>query len=145
MNLSDEQVEAAAKAMYKADASFHNLLGAWETLDKRTRHIYANTALAAAPFLQMPWNAPTDKEVRAIAEASNYYPALGLIGQVSNSLHTFLRIRNASLIPKPVDPRREKIMTALKTGVMNPVITDDCAEFIADRILAALDADKEGA
>jgi hypothetical protein len=50
--------------------------------------------------------------------------------------------RNASLIPKPVDPRREKVKAVLESrwpgpGEKSKHVSDG---YLADRILAALDA-----
>jgi hypothetical protein len=143
MQLSDEQIEAAAKAMFNA---FHpadsreDFRWEWDKLTIRTS--YLNAARAAATFLHVRWEMPTPSELKAfqgrlMEQGGSHIPWQHL----TLPFNKFIAERNASIIPKPVDPRRDKIMTVLKTGVMNPgTVTDNCAGFIADRILVALDA-----
>lgn len=126
LKLTDEQIEAAAKAMRESH----------DVIDGRT-DFYGSMARAAAPFLQAPWEMPIGQEVHLLCDA--------VARKVSSSnggihpetlLREFVSRRNAALLPKPVDPSRERIIVALLYG------TDGAraiAEKLVDRILAALD------
>jgi hypothetical protein len=110
VKLANEQIEAAAKAMRKADHCPIDI-----------GH-YRITACAAAPFLQMPWEMPTYEELEMFKDFKS----------AGSALFEFVRRRNAALLPKPVDPRRQRIIDALAGDVVT-----------ADRILVALDT-KDG-
>lgn len=128
--LTDEQIEAAAKAMLERDACPIGI-----------EH-YRMLARAAARFLQMPWEMPTPEEVRQYERPRLDEPAKLRMGNDClpsfrlrhEALCEFIKYRNASLIPKPVDPRREKLKRVL--------IADHARshEDFVDAILASLDA-----
>jgi hypothetical protein len=79
----------------------------------------------AAPFLQLPWDEPTEEEIDNAGRRG-----------IESALREFVRRRNAALQPKPVDPRREKIRNVLALGVDagEPYITN-----ATERILAVID------
>lgn len=131
MNLTDEQIEAAAKAMYEGSNQGTMLpYGVpWNGMNFGERHRWLVALRAAAPFLQMPWEMPTAGEVEKALCANG----------TTEALLQFVRSRNASLIPKPVDPRREKVINILCHADRSPEPAID-ANKLADRILAALDA-----
>lgn len=129
LNLTYEQVEKAVEAYYKAGPTGPS----WETLPSPTKYRIGEQLRAAAPFLQAPWEMPTEKDMVAFVggvvrkelpggEHFDWTPALT----------QFVACRNAALLPRPVDPRRERIINALSVGCGNVDLT-------ADRILAALD------
>jgi hypothetical protein len=91
---------------------------------------------AAAPYLQFPWENVTDQEISMIAEAQARDPF-----GVQCAVVAFVNMRNAALLPKPVDPRRKKIAEILMEPVSPLVLANfrTEAEVYADRILAALD------
>lgn len=128
--LTDEQIEAAAKAMLERDACPIGI-----------EH-YRMLARAAARFLQMPWEMPTPEEVRQYERPRLDEPAKLRMGNDClpsfrlrhEALCEFIKYRNASLVPKPVDSRREKLMKMLYSD-----FTMDFQE-LTERILAALDA-----
>jgi hypothetical protein len=138
MQLTDEQIEAAAKAAHEANRGTLTLCGeltnAWiEDIKRMLR--------AAAPFLQMPLDQPSDGEMRDVY--SNIHDRFSGIDVyvVQCAVNAFVECRNASIISKPVDPRREKIISSLNAGLPRYQSWDrNAAELLADRILAALDA-----
>jgi hypothetical protein len=134
MTLTDERIEAAAKAMGNA---INEQVSIHRRMIIRTPHgcdIETTRAglRAAAPFLQMPWEMPTDKECRELHALTD--------NEVGHALRQFVCDRNAALIPKPADPRREKVKTALIGEVSTFLWNTEEAYRAADRILAALDA-----
>lgn len=132
--LTDEQVNMAAKAandMAKSlglpDISGHI------TAEEQTKMLMM-TLRSAAPFLQFPWDEPTDVELKEIA----YGCARGVIGGTSPAafryaLGEFVRHRNAVLVPKPFDLRRERVRAILQDEYRSS------EEGAIDRIIAALD------
>lgn len=125
MNLTDEQIVAAAKRIWAAsDNSGYK----WSEIASEAKVIYMEMARVAAPFLQMPWEMPTEEEVAKALHANG----------TTEALLQFVQRRNASLIPKPVDPRREKLRSAVNEWRQceGAYTTSE----IVDRILAALDA-----
>lgn len=95
----------------------------------------------AAPFLQLPWGMPTEEELEtAVLHKDHAFSTKNEDGDVvaycfgeSSMLARFVWMRNRSLMPKPVDPRRDKISRILN-GHFQPT------EAIVDSIIAALDA-----
>jgi hypothetical protein len=89
---------------------------------------------AAAPFLQLPWDDPTHDE---IVDGTKRI----LMGMPCKEvLQRFVRNRNAALLPKPVDPRRERVATLLRKLHMDQ--RGWSPGEIADRILEAIDKDQ---
>jgi hypothetical protein len=129
MNLADEQLVAASKAMFASSPQSKQ----WREIGSLEKQIYLSQALAAAPFLQMPWDEPTRKEATECWQETKHINPVGVAVQAQ--MVVFVRRRNASLIPKPVDPRREKILGAMRDSRLAII-----RELLADRILAALDA-----
>jgi hypothetical protein len=135
MQLTDEQIEAAAKRIWASgDRSGYK----WSEIASEAMAIYREMARAAAPFLQMPWEIPSDEEERQLfADVSKRAPSISPVKLVIG----FIARRNASLIPKPVDPRRDKVVNSLNDSLPRYQSWDRAAaELLADRILAALDA-----
>lgn len=143
MELTDEQVEMAAKTAY-GKVNFQEFARAdspdrWENLSEGMRETYRKAMRIGAPFLQIPLDNPTQDEILSIASTSNLrISGLSLApATVQWTIYQFIMRRNASLLPKPVDPRRAKIARAM----------DGCAftgpsalDRLTDAILAALDA-----
>lgn len=138
LKLTDEQIEAAAKAMYESTPCGIQ----WESLPK---HEWIHAARAAAPFLQAPWDMPSSDEHMAFIRDTNETQIPGGVRfNFSGALKLFISRRNASLLPKPVDPRREKIAAEVQKikdearsgpiDYVNPTPSE-----IADRIITALD------
>ena len=95
--LTEEQIEAAAKAAYNArvnDPDGWSNLGTSQTTAK---DYWRKAVTAAAPFLQFPLEPPTDEEgARALPCSLN----------TRSTLEDFVNRRNAARLPK-TDPRRE--------------------------------------
>lgn len=93
-----------------------------------------------APFLQLPWDEPTESESSFIHSTD-----LGLRLTSSFDEHKhhiisdFVRRRNAALTPKTVDPRREKIELVLRLHHMQIDNGRRTLESAVDAIIAALD------
>jgi len=65
-----------------------------------------------APLLQLPWDGPTREEFADIVRSNpngDYGPG------IMWALYEFVRRRNAALLPKPVDPRREAVRKVLES------------------------------
>ena len=118
-NLTDDQVNKARDVWCKS-------LGTpFTCFDIPLAHRCFN---AVAPYLQFSWDEPTDEEMKDLGGVpSNYHIAI----------REFVRRRNAALLPKPVDPRREKILAALGCSFVD--IQPSIVEEITDRVLRALD------
>jgi hypothetical protein len=112
LKLTEEQIELAANAMRDN----------WQV-----RFSWKMLAEIAAPYLQAPWDPPTAEENHRAGELHR------VIGKIP--LADFVSRRNAALLPKPVDPRREKIAAVILPTYMD----QEKAESIVDRVIAALD------
>jgi hypothetical protein len=141
MNLTDEQIEAAAKAMHE-ESNQGTMLPygvPWDGMNLLEQSRWKLAIHAAAPLLQMLLAEPTKKETGDfrgdLADMQN-----GHYKRIDAPLINFIERRNASLIPKPVDPRREKIAAAIRSDREGFIVSMDEANRQADRILAALDA-----
>jgi hypothetical protein len=136
MNLTDEQIEAAAKAMYKVgwkDEPPYDVTP-WEAVARYYQNRWLLIARAGAPFLQMPWQdyalSSLEHEIKRRKNPNNDTAwQAGYNTAIDKVLELF---------PNPVDPRREKINRVLM------VMGYDLATGLADTILAALDAKDEG-
>jgi hypothetical protein len=85
--------------------------------------------IRAAPFLQLPWDEPIQGEVNGLLDSfDGSYSTRDVVVE-------FVRLRNAARQPKPkpVDPRREKIIAALDKQFLNGESSK-----IADAVLEAL-------
>jgi hypothetical protein len=112
--LSEQQIEQAAKA--------------W----KGTSNVGIKECLrAVAPYLQLPWDEPSEAER---GEIRRYICQHGEVGEREvYAVCMFINSRNAAL-QKPVDPRREKIVDAIhRYGYFGN------KEALADNIIVALD------
>lgn len=121
--LTEEQIKLASNAFEKA---FNG--------DGRSLPYQMATAVrAAAQFLQLPWEEPTLAEIKSIRESdpAGTRDAIYL-------LNAFVRSRNLALLPKAVDPRREKIIAAISPCLFSRQKEDE----LINRILAALDEEK---
>jgi hypothetical protein len=130
LKLTDEQVARAVEAYYKAGPT----PTAWETVPSATKYRIGEQLRAAAPFLQAPWEMPTDCEIEQFEAVPQY--------SVRSRLCQFVQVRNAGLLPNPVDPRREAVIAEILDGTAKGSIR---AEILADRILAALDGNTQEA
>ena len=134
MKVTDEQIEAAAKAMQLVDVELEDRSNyGWEDLDPINKDTYRDYARAAAPFLQMAWDEPTESEVSA-AFTRQFMP-LDAYTSMRSGISKFVANRNAALQPKPVDPRREAVIQVLRAE--HPGAMSNGA--FADVILKALD------
>jgi hypothetical protein len=115
--LTEQQIEQASKASRLA-------------YDESTEvDCIGDSLRAAAPYLQLPWEPPMSGEINAIFDTMRHvdFSTFAVVCE-------FVRRRNAAFQPKPVDPRREKIIAALDKQYLNGESSK-----IADAILAALD------
>jgi hypothetical protein len=117
MNLTEEQVEAAAKAMVDTPQSYGTI--PWGKLDACSREAFRSYARAAAPFLQAPWEMPTSQEETDCFNAGEKWERgmCGVFRHVSGTLREFVLRRNASIIPKAVNSRQEKLMQISRVEV----------------------------
>lgn len=97
---------------------------------------------AAAPFLQLPWDEPTDEEIAEIIRQHWHWN--GRRKHISEVVRfiagQFVDRRNAAFTPKPADPRREKIIAALRKREF-PIDLENEVRMV-DNIIDALDAVK---
>jgi hypothetical protein len=120
--LTEQQIEQAANAgAIAVGAKFVDM--------ERARKIYR----AAAPFLQLQLDKPTEKEL-------DYLTSLWGASQeaaIRESLIEFVRLRTASRTPQLVDPRTEAICKVLhaETTLSTPGTTQ---REVATKILAAI-------
>lgn len=111
--LTDEQIDRAVDC------------AALATGEKRFDREYArHNFRAAAPFLQLPWDEPSDAEIDVFSNIA-YGRTVNVVGEVCRNisqmvLREFVRRRNATLLPKPVDSRRAAILKAYKPYGYNP-------------------------
>src|SRR5258708_3471930 len=110
MNLTDEQLLAASKAMFAANPQSMQ----WRDIGSCEKQIYLSHALAAAPLLQMWWIPPSEEEITQAQHDRQESGFLAHERAMRFVLSRFVNRRNASLIPKPVDPRREKVIDAVR-------------------------------
>lgn len=88
----------------------------------------------AAPFLQLPWDEPTEKECILLwGGVDAHLKRNGSERSLKYCLELFVENRNAAILPKPVDPRREKIIAALKSS------RDESYESMSEKMLAIAD------
>lgn len=130
MELSEEQIELAAQNFAKC---FPNSgVGYLPISDAVT---VANGLRAAAPFLQLPWNAPTDNELVRIGSRLSFETR----GAINAAIRSFVHMRNAALIPKPVDPIKELILKGIRNNRPWPLDLEGELK-LADEIKTAISA-----
>ena len=123
--LTQEQIKQAMWAAHSAAAPGFE----WGNLSERDVERYSLAVKAAAPFLQLPWDEPTEDEVTSIYN----YCANTIDGNLTpRCLCEFVRRRNTALLPKMVDPRIAKLIVILRA----PWVTQ---EDRAIKILAEID------
>lgn len=110
--LTKDHIEAAAKACYEAQFLSNDYLDKktgcmWDLLADHCKAGYRRSAVAAAPFLQLPWDDPTQEELNACIHATlakGNKVATGLV-----ILQEFVAMRNKANSPvredKPKDAR----------------------------------------
>lgn len=91
-----------------------------------------------APHLQMTWEEPLMDEVNVIER--NIPRHAPPCDQLMRALSFFVNLRNAALLPKPVDSRRNKLRKILTSILTNP----DYIEPAIHDILASLDEVSHG-
>ena len=108
----------------------------------RAAHGGSSGLLAAAPFLQLRLDEPTQEELQRFAHE---YRNLGWtacdLTAARVALGALFERRNAALLPKPVDPRLEKIRSALVYHAahrFNQLITPNQFDEAALAVLTAL-------
>jgi hypothetical protein len=129
MNLTDEQLVAASKAMFAANQQSTQ----WQDIGSHEKQIYLGHALAAAQHLQMPWEMPRTDEVDAFRRKWKLHLDQEVL---KNILWRFVEEHNEAIRPKAVDPRRDRVFRTLMCNVAGP----HDLRVVTDRILAALDA-----
>lgn len=142
MELTDEQVEMAAKTAY-GKVNFQEFARAdspdrWENLSEGMRETYRKAMRIGAPFLQVAWELPNYDETElaiGLTDSSGALPHSRTRDRIL--LEHFVITRNAALRPKPFDPRREKIARAIDGACFTG---PSALDRLTDRILAALDA-----
>jgi hypothetical protein len=117
----EEKIEAAAKAIYEIDTG-----SLWDENGPGSRQAYRNLARSAFPILAQI-DEPTVEE-DAIAYRMN-----GMV-----AVREFVRTRNSSRQPKPVDPRREQVKQVISQYGRSSG-SAEVEDKLADAILAALD------
>jgi hypothetical protein len=133
--LTDEQVRLATKAANDVAISFGFPEMAGKVTAEEQENIMLMTMRAAAPLLQIPWDEPSMDETNAIErEIPRHAPPCD---QLMRALSLFVHRRNAVLMPKPVDLRKEVIVRVLSEQPKDAWYKDT-----ADRIIAALDGEK---
>lgn len=94
---------------------------------------------AVDPCMQLPWEVPTDEEIVPIyCEQYGYRRDVISPLSVEGILRTtsgFVHLRNAALLPKPMDQRRQKVIDILDSRCP----PETTPEQMADMILAAID------
>ena len=111
--------ELTAQQIEFAVAAFENVAGHAATGELLSM---AERMRRAAPFLQLPWDEPTEEEIDNAGRRG-----------IESALREFIRRRNAALQPKPVDPRIAVILGILDSSAST-------SDVKAKEITAALDA-----
>jgi hypothetical protein len=104
--LTEQQIDLAARASSACVSKLGypaRLAYATEEENKAMAH---EAMRAAAPFLQLPWDEPTEEESYFCSDVVQANEPQDVIGE-------FVRRRNAAILTKPVDPRRERIRSVL--------------------------------
>jgi hypothetical protein len=91
-----------------------------------------------AKYLQYQWQPPTPSEINELTDENMSNPPAGYRRAVGIAIQEFVARRNALLIPKPVDPRRELIISVISRGGASTKPLDGVGG-LADAILEALD------
>lgn len=136
--LTDEQVKMAAQAMYGA---YTRTAGAppdhpeiWKYMPETVRGIWREAARAAAPYMQMPLDEPTDLDIhQAAMDKFGFVQNIDMLVARDICIH-FVRRGNTSLLSKLVDPRIAAIKEVLNSKYLR-CNTDE----LAREILTALD------
>ena len=133
IKLTKEQIEVAATALNRnfVGVPNGNLSGSFDP------EVYRKAATATAPYLQSPWEMPTEEEVESLFKLLDIPSISGRREYAHRLLRSFIERRNAALLPKPVDSRREKLIPILARLARWHV--NDTQDHIVDAILAALD------
>jgi hypothetical protein len=142
LKLTDERIEVAARAIFNAALERNREIGipiegpqTWDEWGSSIHETYRIVARAAAPFLQAPWEMPTEKEAETLH--ANIVACGSDLRGMRHALTTFVEGRNLALLPKPVDPRRERLVAELMNARGSQFVMSH--EEFADRILAAID------
>lgn len=130
MELTNEQVEQAVEAARNTRTPVLSWSGSGS---ENGLELWRNTMRAAAPFLQLPWDEPTEDELLMLCGTGGGYHS-------RTAIIEFVRRRNAALATKPVDPRIEKVKAVLAKRY---TAEDALLPAVAADILAALDG-KQG-
>ena len=109
--LTDEQVEKAAQVAFDSD----NTVSRWIGAEKATKSFWRNAIRAAAPYLQLPIEPPTEQEIH---DATSNFENSKRVGTPNSramglALGWVMAHRNAANFPKP-DPRKEKLGKLLR-------------------------------
>lgn len=145
--LTEGQLESASKMAYDAETGSYVKTLAWREIDEHERRRYRRMVSAASAYLQLPWDEPTDADIyQAAIDKFGFVERIDLLVARDLCIH-FVRRRNASLLPKPVDPRRKAIIDTINRQPASAAAastSDGPVGELADKILAAMDEVKHG-
>jgi len=127
--LTEQQLRLAAEAWGKSAHAQNDPIGA-------NLHCFMRALEAAAPYLQLPWDEPSEEEVEEAMDA--VIRAHSLMGRERNwkvreVIREFVNRRNPPPY-KPIDPRRGKIVDTLRLWGFS----EDYSLIRADELLAVL-------
>lgn len=128
--LTDEQVEQAAEASIPTWSS-HYAPQAREEIRRNLR--------VAAPFLQAQWKEP---DIEEVSDIYNHCSEINDGNLTPRCIKEFVRRRNATLLPKPVDPRKTALLNmyaSLRGQVESAGDPGSWEVRMVDRILNAID------
>lgn len=129
--LTNEQLDRATDA-------YRNFSGG-SSVELTSSEIARCRMRAAAPFIQLPWDEPTEDEAMVIHSTDLGMSLTATFDQCKwNVLHAFVRDRNATLRPKPIDPRIDLIDRTL-CDFMNSLNNTEERTKAAKAILTVLD------
>jgi transposase len=130
MKLTDEQLHRAARAADDLAKSLGFPEMAPHISDDERNNVLFMSLRAAAPYLQLPWDEPTEKEAYACQDAPNVQD-----NEPQQVIAEFVRRRNAALIPKPENPIVKDALANLR-GV---TLTHDEAQKITAAVWGCTD------
>lgn len=133
MPVTDEQVKNALMAFY-ASGDLH------EATREDIQVGMKRAMKAAAPYLQIPWELPSDKEVRSfLSDATNASNGKS----IEHCLRQFVYRRNTTLCPEPIDVRRLKVLRIIGDATLSARPAEPInVSLLVDDILAVFDEDE---
>jgi hypothetical protein len=143
--LTKEQIERAAEALWnitfeqRESRQPGRTEDRWCNVNPQFKDEWREWARVAAPYLQLPWDEPNEAEIAELGRERMQRVSPRECG----FLREFVRRRNAALLPKPVDPRREPLVKMFtELGCIPPCPMPHgipASEFMADTVLKIID------